>query len=379
MSLRVLSRLPYGNVRSVTVPTEGDTPEVLFAADPHGGPECLWFYFRLTETRPGPGAPEQVKLTLKFFGNLSGGDNAAACRPVYRPEGQGWFRMKSGVEDRSPDGQATAAWMIPYPAPSVEIAFCYPYGVPEVKTLLQKSKGYWRQDEIGLTQGGRVLARLSNGHGSPGGRQPGLYLVARQHSGETPGSWVLDGVLEQFSKSHQRPYLVWAVPLANMDGVVRGDYGRDSFPFDLNRAWGTPPMRHEALVLQRDMQRWRERCQPALAIDFHAPGACETSGIHCLVPDPQEAPEAHKEAEKWANLLAGALGPEFAADDFKRVARYPSRRETPHFSDYARDAVGVCALTVATPYTSCGSTVMTQKKYREAGHRIAKAILQRHT
>ena len=39
--------VPYGNVANVSVRRDGCVAEVRFTPDPHGGPECLWFCFRV--------------------------------------------------------------------------------------------------------------------------------------------------------------------------------------------------------------------------------------------------------------------------------------------------------------------------------------------
>lgn len=374
MSLRVLTRIPYGNAADVAVRTGGEMPEVHFAADPHGGPECLWFCFRLEETEPdNTPADAKVRLVLKHFDNVRGAGDPAQCMPVYRPADQGWFRMKHGQPHVEPDGRRSVSWVINHPTPSTEIAFCFPYGRPEIKRLLQKSKGYWHADPIGLSRDCRPLVRLSNESRTGG---PGLFLVARQHAGETPGSWVLDGVLQQLSRSRKNAYVTWSVPLADIDGVLCGDYGKDAFPCDMNCAWGTPPRRHENLAYQRDISRWIERCKPVLGLDFHAPGACETSGVYCYLPSPDRSPALHKEATKWANVINEALTDEYAAADFKRVLDVPARYETPSFMRYFCEQLGICALTVETPYAVAGKTAVTQKVCREIGKRIADALIR---
>ena len=94
-----------------------------------------------------------------------------------------------------------------------------------------------------------------------------------------PGSWVLDGLLRHAAQAlDPSQLLIWVTPFAHLDGIVQGDYGKDPFPWDLNRAWTTPPMRHEVRVMQSDMTRWSQRCQPALVLDLHAPSPGEADG-----------------------------------------------------------------------------------------------------
>jgi hypothetical protein len=171
--------------------------------------------------------------------------------------------------------------------------------------------------------------------------------------------------------------LIWAVPLSNIDGVEQGDYGKDNFPYDLNRAWGSVPMRHETLVIQRDVQRWKSRCRPVLGIDFHAPGASEADGIYFYIPNPEKYPEHHKTALLWTDSIAGGLTPKFASKSFGRVAKYASRWETPTFAAYCCNVPGMCGASMETPYALAGDTLLTAELYQEAGRRMAESIVRK--
>jgi hypothetical protein len=318
---------------------------------------------------------------------MLGGNEPQAMRPVIRhSRGQSadprpWQRLGEGQVASRPDGQTSVTWEVRRPLDSswsTDVAYCYPYGPPDVEALVRETGGYWQADSIGVSQGGRTLLRLSNDYGVPRERGcPGLYLLARQHSGETPSSWVLDGFLRHIAAVGDDAPLVWAVPLTHIDGVVGGDYGKDGFPYDLNRGWGRPPMRHEVLALQGDLRRWTQRCRPALVLDLHAPGACEASGVYSYLPDPSVHRRFHEEALSWSTAIKAALTPQYAADCFERVARYASRWETPRCTGYCWARHGVCGLGIETPYAMVGDLVLTQERYREAGARIAQGVLRR--
>jgi len=377
MSLKATTHFPGGNAADIEILAGGPIPEVRFASDPCGGPEVMWFQFRLDETTPDPASQTKIRLTWTYFDNVLGASESPDCIPVCLVPGQTWTRLKQGEETRTPDGRRQISWTIPHPAPSVTIAFCFPYGPADIDAVLDRSKDYWQTAPIGLSQGGRRILRLHNNPGSEGGTQPGIYIVARQHAGETPGSWVLDGFLRHWAQVRKGAYVIWAVPLVDIDGVVGGHYGKDGFPYDLNRAWGVPPMRHEALVIRHDVERWKARCRPMLALDLHAPGACERDGVYAYVSKAQTGPLIAEET-KWCNVLQNELQAEFAAPEFKRVITYPSRWETPNFAEYMRTEMGVPTLTLEIPYTHAAGNVLTPKSYREIGRRTALAILRRH-
>ena len=376
MPIKVETNIPYGNACDVSVQEEKGITVVSLAADPHGGPETLWFCFRLRQTRQARRGGK-VKLVLKHLLNMLGCGNAPNLRPVIRRDGEDWERMGPGKLEEFPDGRAQAVWVMDAPRKQADIAVCYPYGRQELDALAEETDGYWQADVIGISQGGRPLVRVSNGPGLRGSDRPGLYLVARQHSGETPGTWLLDGMLRYFASAGKAAPLVWAVPLTNIDGIEQGDYGKDNFPYDLNRAWGSPAMRHEVLVFQRDMHRWADRCRPALGLDLHAPGGSEGDGIYAHICRGTTEGARIKTAGEWARLLGEAMGREYACENFGRTTEWGERWLTPCFSTFCWNVLAIPALCVEVPYAVCGKTLMTREHYREAGRRAAAGIIKR--
>lgn len=375
MPLEVSDRVPYGNVADVQIAKRPGEYEVSFAAHPHGGPECLWFCFRIR--RVGVRDPERsrLRLVLKYSENMLGGNNPATLRPVARGLNGQWERLAPGSAEALPDGRRNVVWNLQAPDPVLDIAFCYPYGPPELAALLEDCGGTWQSDTIGVSPNGRPIVRLSNRYGEPEGTEPGVYLISRQHSAETTGSWVLDGLLRELAAHGDAAPLVWVIPFANIDGVMQGDYGKDNFPYDLNRAWGPVPMRHESLLIQRDMQRWAQRCRPLLAADFHSPGGCESDGIYCFLVHPKHAPEQYDKTLKWTGAVRSAMADKYASDNFERTADYASRWETPNFTRSAADAFQIAAFSMETPYGQSRDLVLTTEHYREAGAQTARGLL----
>lgn len=376
MSLKVLTRFPGGNAAGIEITRDETIPEVKFASDPCGNPEALWFHFRLEESNPDPQKHTKVRLTWTFIENVSGMSDYATCIPVSQIPGATWSRLKQGEESRTPEGLRQVSWLIPHPSPSVEIAFCFPYTPNDLDLLLNRSKDFWRAGDIGISQDGRNIPRVYNSTGSAGGTQPGIYVIARQYAGETPGSWVLDGFLRQWAQSKRGGYVIWAVPFADIDGVMWGHYGREAFPYDMNRAWGHPPMRHEILAIQNDIARWKKICRPVLALDLHAPGACDKDGVFAYVADEPNGPLAADET-KWCNVIQNELLSDYAAREFRRTDQRPTRWNTPDFTTFMRQDAGVPTLNLQIPYSQIGGNVLTQKSYREIGQRIAAAVLKR--
>lgn len=70
-----------------------------------------------------------------------------------------------------------------------------------------------------------------------------IIIMARQHPGETQGSFVCEGVVQKLlSKGKQADFLIknyvfYVIPMVNPDGVVYGHYRTNLSGKDLNRKW----------------------------------------------------------------------------------------------------------------------------------------------
>ncbi|HMO52765.1 MAG TPA: hypothetical protein PKA21_16785 [Kiritimatiellia bacterium] len=376
MSLSVSTRFPGGNAAGVSIQQRDGYPEIRFASDPCGGAEALWFYFRIEESNPDPERHSKIRLTWTLIDNVTGGDAPAVCVPVSSAPGHTWTRLKQGEESRNAEGLRELSWWLPHPAPSAEVAFCFPYGKPELDNAVEKSRDFWHSAPIGISQGGRTLTRVFNTMGTSSAQQPGVFVIARQHAGETPASWVLDGLLRQWAVNRKGGYVIWTVPLADIDGIEWGWYGRENLPYDLERAWSDPPLRHEALAIRNDVLRWRARCKPILALDLHATGAFEKDGVYAYASASGEPTAA--EETKWCNLIKNELKADYAAPDFQRVDDRLSRSVAPAFVAWIRRELGIAALRIQAPYGQIGGQALTQKSYREIGQRLAQAVMRRN-
>ena len=96
---------------------------------------------------------------------------------------------------------------------------------------------------------------------------PALLLTSRHHCCESTGTYLLEGMLREFSQYPPCGFQVLAVPFVDLDGAVNGDQGKDRFPHDHNRDYiDTPVYRSTAAIMklaQTEDIRW--------TLDLHAP------------------------------------------------------------------------------------------------------------
>ncbi len=65
-----MGTFPNGNVCDVAIREGKGIAEVEFAAAAHGGPESLWFCFRIVRDDAKVPAPQKMKLVWKHVGNV---------------------------------------------------------------------------------------------------------------------------------------------------------------------------------------------------------------------------------------------------------------------------------------------------------------------
>ena len=372
------NKIPYGNGILLAADEKQNFLEVTITTEAKNAPESLWFCFRLRINKR-PQRQNMLRLVVKYFYNSLCALPAEKINLIKKSANGQWERMNSGKTVILQDGRADAIWETAITADIMDFAFCFPYGVPEVEELLKNANGYFAKDIIGISTENRNIIRLSNnyGHANDTKREMGLYLIARQHSGETSGSWVLHGLLERLAEKKAKNLTVWSLPLTNIDGIERGDYGKDNFPMDLNRAWGTPPMRYENKVFQNDIALWASRSNPFLALDFHSPGGNENQGCYCFLPKTENM-TLDKISLKWAKRFAQALPDDFACKEFGRIATHASRWEAPCFSyhNFMNKFYKIPALSFEIPYSRIGDKILSIANYREIGHTIADVVIE---
>lgn len=95
---------------------------------------------------------------------------------------------------------------------------------------------------------------------NPNDKRRVVVVMARVHSGDTPASYVCQGLLELLVSSHPmaatlRQHVIFKIiPMLNPDGVFLGNYRSNVMGVDLNRCWhATTPWAHPALYAAKDM------------------------------------------------------------------------------------------------------------------------------
>ena len=115
--------------------------------------------------------------------------------------------------------------------------------------------------DLGSTLDGRDLNLLTIGHEVSSDLK--VWIIARQHPGETMAEWFIEGLLGRLLDTHDplaRALMdkatFYVVPNMNPDGSVRGNLRTNAAGANLNREWLEPSAERSPEVL------WvREKCR----------------------------------------------------------------------------------------------------------------------
>ena len=246
-AIAVSAAFDSGNIEVVDASRTDDIR--LRVRDDAGGEHRQWFHFRLHGVR-------DVSLTLHI-------ENAAQCSytggwPGYHAcvstDHVHWQR----VPDTAYDGTRLTIRLRPT-SDTVWLAYFEPYSWERHQQLIGRCAGspLARVDRLGASVEGRDMDRVVVGSGA----LP-VWVIARQHPGESMAEWLAEGLLETLlgdsagAQTVREHATVHVVPNMNPDGSVRGHLRCNAAGANLNREWRTPsPGRSpEVLCVQQAMR-----------------------------------------------------------------------------------------------------------------------------
>ena len=249
----------------ITAPADSGNIDVLDASDPAAirlriredgkAPFHQWFYFRVAGAAGTP-----LTLKIENAGSASYVPGWTDYRAVTCEDGVTWPRVPTTYED----GVLTIRFT---PSQDVAwVAYFAPYGFNRAQILLAETLAspLAMLVPLGTSVDGQPLDRVT-----VGGGPLKLWVIGRQHPGESMGSWWMDGFLPRLvdqddpvAASLREKATVHVVPMMNPDGVARGHLRTNAAGTDLNRAWAEPDeaTSPEVFCVRREME--------ALGCDF---------------------------------------------------------------------------------------------------------------
>ncbi|KAF0812356.1 hypothetical protein IGB42_03024 [Andreprevotia sp. IGB-42] len=220
----------------------------------NASPFAQWFHFRLTGAKG--------KDAVLHFGNAGqsaypGGWHDYNAVASYDCEN--WFRVPGEF-----DGQTFTIRHTPL-NDAVWYAYFEPYSWERHQQLIGGAlevSPWCELLPLGQTLDGRDLDALRIGIDGAGRKV--IWIIARQHPGETMAEWFVEGLIEALideqnpiSRALLAKAVFYIVPNMNPDGSVRGNLRTNAAGANLNREWRNPSAARspEVLLVRQQMQQ----------------------------------------------------------------------------------------------------------------------------
>lgn len=219
-----------------------------------------WFYFRVS------GAKDQAcKMVIENAGETAypkGWDGYNACASYDR---ETWFRVSTAYED------GTLVIMHTPEIDSCYYAYFAPYSVERHADLVADAATHpdVALRILGESIEGQTMDCLSIGTGGQN-----LWVIARQHPGETMAEWWMEGFIgrllddadpvARMLRSKARFHIV---PNMNPDGSCRGNLRTNAAGANLNREWGVCTVQNSPEVYY--VEQAMKNNPPSFCLDVH--------------------------------------------------------------------------------------------------------------
>jgi murein tripeptide amidase MpaA len=322
--MKISSNFDGGNITSVACDDPADIR--LEINKDEASDFYQWFYFRLSGAQG-----QDCTLKLTNAGGAAYPKGWEGYQAVASYDRQTWFRVPSSY-----DGQTLTIRHCP-DANAVFYAYFAPYSMERHADLIAWAQGSPRvvPQVLGQSLDGQDLDLLEIAAPGGGERKKRLWVMARQHPGETMAEWWIEGFLgrlldpdDPLARALLDKADFFVVPNMNPDGSRRGHLRTNAAGANLNREWQQPSLaRSPEVYLVRQKMR-------AVGLDF----CLDVHGDEAL---PYNFIAGTEGIPGWSARLEKLLG------DFKQALQ----RANPDFQTaqgYPRNAPGAANLTIAS-------------------------------
>lgn len=285
-----------------------------------------WFYFRLQGAAYTPCVMHIEDAHEAAY--PAGWDGYQAVASYDR---QNWFRVPTTYENGELIITHTPL------ANSIYYAYFEPYSHEQHLNLLGEAQGsgLCQIDDLGSTVQGRDINLLTIGNQVDSDLK--IWVIARQHPGETMAEWFMEGFLSRLL-DHQDPTArtlldkatFYVVPNMNPDGSFLGNLRTNAAGANLNREWLEPSIEYSPEVFY--VREKMHEIGVDMFLDVHG-----DEGLpYVFVAGTEGVPNYNQQIADLETLFKNAL--QAASPDFQDVY------------GYEKDAAGQANLSMATAY-----------------------------
>ena len=263
-----------------------------------------------------------------------------------------WFRVKTSY-----DGEILSIEISPS-LNEVYLAYFEPYSQVRHQQLVKRLKAipYFLESFDGRSIENSVIDVVRLGTDMSAVRKK-IWIIARQHPGETMAEWFVEGILDQIElNSYEALEIfriadIYLVPNMNPDGSMYGSQRSNAAGVNLNREWVDPSLERSPEV--RHVKGLVEKIGVDVFLDIHG----EESLPYAFVMGCEGVPSYNKKMAERENRFKDYLLS--ASPDFQDSYGYPKKKEREANLTMASNFIGetydCLSLTIEMPYKDCNN------------------------
>lgn len=302
-----------------------------------------WFHFRVQGA-----AGQSLRMVFENAAEAAYPDGWPEYRCVASYDRRNWFRVAA---TRYEDGQLIVEHTPAHD--SVYYAYFEPYSYERHLDLVgwAETSPFAHVDSVGSTVEGRELDRIVVGRESPAHRP--VWILARQHPGETMAEWFIEGLLERLldaadpvARRIREKAVLNIVPNMNPDGAIHGNLRTNAAGRNLNREWRTPDEQASPEVFH--VRNAMEATGCDLFLDIHGDEALP----YVFFSTAEEVPGFTAEAAARQSRMVAALSaasPDFQTEHGYKPGRFGEELLT-LASKWVAHRFGCVSLTLEMPF-----------------------------
>jgi len=338
--MHIHSSFDGGNIEVVSADRPDD---IRLRIRPDVGERHLqWFYFQLDGA-----SGIDCRLRIENAAAVSYPEGFEGYRAVASTDRLHWYRVDTRLEN----GQ-----LIIEDRPEADVvwyAYFAPYSQQDHQQLIAAALEDERvsAETLCLTPDGRPHTLLTIGR--PDADRLAIWVIARQHPGETMAQWWVEGFLDRLldpedpsARALLAQSVVYLVPCMCLDGAVRGHLRCNARGRNLNREWAEPSEDDSPEVYFTRQKMHATGVD--LCFDVHGDEALPYNFIAGAEGTPSWNDRKQHQLDTFKGLLA-AISPDFQTEHGYAVDA-PGSSDLRKNTDYMAETFDCLAMTLEMPF-----------------------------